>query len=314
MNVEVLVNTLDMPREEWLKYRQQGIGGSDASAAAGISPWKSPMSLWLEKTGRIEPEAPGEEAYWGQVHEENVTREFEKRSGLEVRRLDAILQRPDKPFMLANIDREVIGQKIGLECKTTNAFRRSEWEDDNIPDDYYIQCQHYMAVTGYEAWWIACLIGGNYFVYKLIERNEELISQLIKTEEAFWQHVISDTMPPVDGTKASAEALKKLYPVSNGQIIDLPDTAEFWIKQYEQACEDEKEVKERKTEAQNALQSMLGETEAGQVNGRIVTWKNTKPVERFDNKEFQKFHPALYRQYLKIAEPQRRFNIKKIRG
>jgi len=310
MSLSILAKTTDIGRSEWLELRRRGIGGSDAAAVAGVSRWKSAVGVWLEKTGQVEDQELGEAAYWGTKLEGVVAEEFTERTGIKVRRRNAILQHPVHTFMLANIDREIIGQKIGLECKTTNAFMKDEWVDDNVPDAYYMQCQHYMAVTGFQSWYIAVLIGGNTFMHKLIERNEELIQQLIEIEKSFWQHVVNGTMPPADGTDASTEALRNLYPISNGQEIQLPDTAELWIRQYERAGADIKAAEVRKSEAQNALQQMLGENEVGKVSDRLVAWKTIKAAERFDSKAFQEVHPNLYKQYVKIGAPQRRFSIK----
>lgn len=310
MQAMKVFNTADSSREDWLKERMRGIGGSDAAAVAGVSRWKSPVAVWLEKTGQITPEEPGEAAYWGTVLEDIVAEEFAAKTGLKVRNYNFMMQHPEHSFMLANIDRKIVGQKVGLECKTTSAYNRDEWAGDNVPDTYYIQCQHYMAVTGYESWWIACLIGGNKFVYKLIKRNDEFIERLIQIEKDFWQHVVDGTMPAVDGSESSSEALKRLYPESKDMEIILPDTAELWIRQYEAASDDERAAKERKQEAQNVLENMLGECERGRVGERIVSWKSTKPREIFDGKRFQADYPELYKQYIKIGEPYRRFSVK----
>src|SRR5690606_12206216 len=106
--------------------------------------------------------------------EDYVAKRFVEATGMKVRRINAILQHSEYPFMLANVDRLIVGKKEGLECKVTNSYAKKEWEDE-IPIYYEIQCHHYMAVTGYKAWWIACLIGNERFVYKRIERDEEVI-------------------------------------------------------------------------------------------------------------------------------------------
>jgi len=116
----VLVATKDMPRETWLEYRKQGIGGSDVAAIAGLNPWRSPMAVWLEKTGQIEPQKENEAMYWGAALEDIVAQEFSKRTGLKVHRKNFMLQHPEYPFMLANIDREILDPDKGrgiLECK-----------------------------------------------------------------------------------------------------------------------------------------------------------------------------------------------------
>ena len=140
-------------REEWLKVRKLGLGGSDMAAVLGLSPWRSPIDVWLDKTSDTVEEKESEPMYWGNVLEEVVAQEFAKRSGYKVRNNNFTLQSEEYPYLLANIDREIVGLDAGLECKTANAFKANEWDGDNVPDAYYIQCQHYMAVTGKSSWW-----------------------------------------------------------------------------------------------------------------------------------------------------------------
>jgi putative phage-type endonuclease len=195
---EVLITTTGMTREEWLQERRKGIGGSDAAKVLGVSRWGGPLSVYLEKKGLYVPEDPGEPAYWGTVLEDVVAREFEKRSGLKVQRQNKIFTHPDHPWMLANIDRRIVGQNKGLECKTASNFMGDEWKGDELPDSYYIQIQHYMAVMGWESCWVACLIGGQRYVQKEVQRNPELINTIIEKEREFWEeHFLKDVPPPV---------------------------------------------------------------------------------------------------------------------
>lgn len=309
MTAEALVNTKGMDRKDWLEWRKQGIGGSDAAAIAGLSKWKSPVEVYLEKVGEIEPGEPGEAAYWGIALEDLVAQEFTKRTGLKVRRRNAILQHPEHKFMIANIDREIVGQRSGVECKTTSAFNDGQWEGDRIPDVYTIQCQHYMAVTGYPSWYIAVLIGGQKFIQKRIDRDEEIISYLIKIESDFWKLVESRTPPAVDGSESSTEVLNILYPKAEaGTEIRLPLDAEALIAEYEAAQADEKAASLRKDEAANKIKALLGTAEVGLVGERKVSWK-TVVSNRFDSKLFQSEHPKLYELYAKPSE-YRRFAVK----
>jgi len=194
----ILVSTTGMSRDTWLGERRRGIGGSDAAKVLGVSRWGGPLSVYLEKKGLYIPDDPGEPAYWGTVLEDVVAREFEKRSGLRVQRQNKIFTHPDYPWMLANIDRRIVGQNKGLECKTASNFMGDEWEGDELPDAYYIQIQHYMAVMGWEACWVACLIGGQRYVQKEVQRNPELINTIIEKEREFWEeHFLKDVPPPV---------------------------------------------------------------------------------------------------------------------
>jgi len=306
---QVLVKTLNIERNEWLEWRKKGIGGSDAAAVAGLNPWKSPFAVWMEKTGQIEPEEPGEAAYWGTILEDIVTQEFSKRTGMKVRRRNAILQHPDFPWMLANIDRMIVGENVGLECKTTSAYNAKEWEDDEVPAQYLVQVQHYMAVTGAKSWWLAVLIGGNRFLYKRVDQDEELIQQLIEIERDFWEnHVVPGIPPEMDGSSASTEFLKKMYPEGKPNTIDLPSEAGELIESLDLLNEELKALEMRKAECENRLKAMLGESEIGKFGDRLVTWKNIK-TSRFDSKAFAKDYPDLYEKYLKTSQ-YRKFAVK----
>ena len=309
MTAQVLIKTLDMERDEWLEYRKQGIGGSDASAILGINPWKSPMDVWLEKTGEFEDEQEdNEKMYWGNVLEDVVAKEFSIRTGLRVRRRNAILKHKDHPFMLANVDRLVIGHKAGLECKTAGQYTADDWAM-GVPEFYQAQVQHYMAVTGYKVWYVAVLIGGQEFKFFKLTRDNQFIKELIETERDFWQKVENKTPPPIDGTRASSELIKRLYPeAEKGKETELPYEAYQLIQQYDQACEDEKRVKLLKDEAANNLKDMLGTAEKGFIHDRQVTWSSVTS-KRFDSKALKKDHPDIYEQYLNESS-YRRFSIK----
>ena len=266
-----------LDREEWLKIRQTGIGGSDAAAVAGLSRFRSPLQVYMEKLGLTEPQEETEAMYWGKKLEDLVAEEFSIRTGMKLRRRNETLRHKDYPWMIAHVDRLIVGKDEGLECKTAGAYKADEWQGDDIPWEYAIQCYHYMAVTGYSAWWIAVLIGGNRFIYKRIERDEEIIANLIKIESDFWNnHVVKRIPPDPDGSTASTEFVKSLYPKSNGKALDLPSETDKWIEQYHEALEAEKEARERKNEAQNRLQTLLGEYEIGRFKDWVVEWKTVE--------------------------------------
>jgi putative phage-type endonuclease len=311
MHALQLVSTRDMTREQWLEERRKGIGGSDAAAIAGLSRYKTAMQVYLEKLGHLPEPEENEFMYWGKKLEEVVADEFSARTGLKIRRRNAILRHPQHLFMLANVDRVIVGKDEGLECKTTSAYRADEWKDDEIPWEYALQCHHYMAVTGFSAWWIAVLIGGNKFVYKRIERDDDIIQNLIKIESDFWNnHVLKQVPPSPDGSPASTELVKELYPKSNGLEVDLPSSVERWIQQYEQASEEEKLAVERKEEAANNIKMLLGEYEAGRFRDWKITWR---PVSssRLDTKRLKAEFPDIYEQFLHQTTS-RRFGIKRL--
>lgn len=309
--MQTLTSTKELSHSEWLEQRRKGIGGSDAAAIMGLNPWKSTIDVWLDKTGQYEEKeekGTNEKTYWGNVLEDVVAKEFSIRTGLKVRRKNAILQHKDYPFMLANVDRFIVGERAGLECKTTGQFAAKEW-DNGIPVYYNLQVQHYMAVTGYPLWYVAVLIGGQEFRWYTVQRDEELIKELIQKEVEFWHMVENNIMPPLDGSEASSEILKKLYPqAEEGKQIDLPFDAFELIQKLDEITEKEKEITYQKDEIVNKLKEMLGDAEQGQVHGRIVTWRNYA-TKRLDSKKLQKERPDIYQEYTKETFS-RRFQVK----
>ena len=305
-------STLEMTREEWLDARRTGIGGSDVAAILGLSPWKSPVMVYMDKIGESPDQEENEAMYWGNVLEDVVAKEFEKRTGMKVKRKNAIIRHADYPWMLANVDRLIIGQKAGLECKTANEYAKDAWDGDKAPDVYILQCMHYMAVTGFKEWWIAVLIGGNKFHFKKIERDEELITFLIEKESEFWKLVENRTPPELDGSEASANLLKVMYPVSEPEsAIDLPPDGAEWLDRYIRAKEAIEAAEAEKELAENQLKAMMQETETAWSGTRKITWK-TQYRKSIDSKRLQAEKPDIYTAYLKES-PSRPFKIGEVK-
>ena len=162
---KVVVKTSNLTREEWLKYRTKGIGGSDVSIIAGINPFKSIYELWLEKTKKVEPEEGNSEyTHFGTLLEPIVRKEFMDRTGIKVRQKHMLLQSERYPFMFADLDGVIRenGKLCIFEAKTASAYKQEIWEQ-GVPAPYILQVQHYMAVTGAEKTYIAAIVGGNHF-------------------------------------------------------------------------------------------------------------------------------------------------------
>lgn len=309
--VKEVISTKDMSRDDWLQARRSGIGGSDVSAIAGLNKWKSAVGVYLDKTGQMPDEDTGSEAaYFGNVLEEVVAQEFTKRTGMKVRSRHAILQHPEHDFMYANVDRLIIGKKEGLECKTASEYLKGEWEGDEVPAAYLLQCQHYMAVTGYDAWWIAVLIGGNKFIHKKIDRDEDIINYLIQLERDFWEnHVLAEVPPLFDGSDASADLLKALYPQAEpSSEIQLDASVEQMLDAIEQLGEDIKSFEIQKKEYENRIKALLGDNEKGITPKRTVVWKNYEST-RIDSKRLKEEQPDLYQKYTNTTTA-RRFTVK----
>lgn len=307
----ILVKTKDLDRGNWLQYRKLGIGGSDVGAICGLNKYKSPIAVYLDKIGELPDNVEqSESAYWGNILEEIVAREFQIRTGKKVRHRNAMLKHTEYPWMLANLDRVVVGEKAILECKTTSAYMDQEWKDDKVPESYILQCQHYMAVTGFSECYIAALIGGNKFVWKEIKRDEELISYLIAIEKDFWINHVEKKMPPaIDGSESSTEVLKVLYPESIEDSETLLDyEAGELVQKRLKLKEQEKEVNNQLNEVENKLKAKLQSYEVGKVDNFKITWKSINS-NKLDNKTLKQEQPEIYKKYCKVSS-YRKFEIK----
>lgn len=305
--MKIVVKTADLSREEWLKYRTKGIGGSDVSIIAGINPFKSVHQLWLEKTGQIEPEQTDSDyAHFGSLLEPIVRREFTARTGIKVRQKHMLLQSEDYPFMFADLDGVINenGEMAVFEAKTASAYKQEVWED-GVPAPYILQVQHYMAVTGAKRTYIAALVGGNHFFYHVVERDEEMIGKIIAMEKYFWEtHVLGGVEPVPDGSDATTTYFNNRFSHSNGMTIELPEEALSVCMEYDRLSEELKKVEAAKNAAANQLKSYLKEAEAGTVGDRTVTWKEISK-STVDAKRLKTEKPEIYNSFLKDSSYRR---------
>ena len=315
-----LVGTKQLPREDWLAVRKQGIGSSDAAAAVGLNPYKSQLELWLEKTGRdtslpkLDPQDEDSPAYWGNILEPIVATHYSRRSGHRVRRINAVLQHPDPKlaWMLANIDREVIGapEVQILECKTAGINGARLWKE-GVPEYVQLQVMHQLAVTGKQAADVAVLLGGQHLEVHRIERDESMIARLIDLERLFWDYVVSDTPPPADGTASADAALRCLYPEDNGQTLDFSQHTELASTYLELKAVRQRIAQQETREAQlkQVLQQAMGEATRAEFAEGYISWKKSKDSIGLDVEQMLKDKPYLQARYPKIKTGSRRFLI-----
>ena len=315
-----LVTTKAMPRDEWLAVRKGGIGSSDAAAAVGLNPYKSQLELWMEKTGRdgalpkIDPHDEESPAYWGNILEPIVASHYSKRSGNRVRRINAVLQHPDPelPWMLANIDREIIGAADVqiLECKTAGINGARLWKE-GVPEYVQLQVMHQLAVTGKQAADVAVLLGGQHLEIHRIERDEQMITRLIELERKFWDYVVTDTPPPADGSDSADQALRCLYPADSGQVVDFSANPALAIAYVELKSVRHSIAQQEKRESQlkQTLQQAMGEATRAQFSSGYITWKKAKDSTALDVTTMLKEKPYLQVRYTVVKEGSRRFLI-----
>ncbi len=296
--------------EEWLAIRNRGLGGSDIAAVLGFNRFKSPLQVYLEKRGEAAPEdlSDNERVYWGTRLESLVAEEYEKRTSRKVRRVNAVLQHPDHPWMLASLDRDVVADDRILEVKTTAGG--DEWGEegtDQVPVNYLMQTMHYLAVTGASVCDLAVLISGRDFRIYQIHRDNDLIEEMIRRGDEFWSAVM-DGVPPAP---RSLEDVNLLFPSSAEATAATADA--FTLLECSNLADLQARAKELDSliEASRvAIQTHIGSAESlvspdGQI---LATWKSQKTA-RFDTKKFAKDHPDLDEQY-RVTTESRRFLLK----
>ena len=278
LDANIIANTKDMPKDEWLKKRKCGIGGSDASSILGFNPYKSSMAVYLDKIDdeirfahvlgglKDKPVAQDsddkfdkdlKEDYFIQDDKNSykmelsnklksfVANEFTLKTGKKVRNINGILRNDKYPFAIANIDRAVVGEKAFLECKVTNSFNKKEWIK-TIPIHYKIQMNHYMAVTGASHCYVAVLIGNEELVIHKLERDEDYIEEIMKLEEIFWNNcILGNELPMPDGSSDYSKTLDTLYKDSKCEELILFE-AEKILERYDEVVKIYKKFEKRK--------------------------------------------------------------------
>lgn len=207
--------------------RSKGIGGSDAAAACGLSPWKTPVQLYLEKRGEVKPENLDdvEHIAWGKLLEDVIADEWARRNGVKAHRVNDPKISKQHPFMVANIDRRIVGKREGLEVKNASQWTNENWGElgsDDVPIYYITQGVHYMHVLDYDAWNYAVLLGGNQLLHYRVERDAEIEKQVIAQESRFWECVQTAKAPP----PTKVEDLTRLWRKTHGRIAGSPEILE----------------------------------------------------------------------------------------
>ena len=298
--------TVEFSNKDVTLNRNEFLGGSDIAAVMGMSRWKTPLKLWAEKTGKLPlPDLSDVEAVeLGTDLEEFVAKKLKQKTGKAVRRSPKYYQHPDYPYMVAHVDRLVTGTDELLECKTASFFKKDEWENDDIPQEYILQVMWYLGITGRKIGHIAVLIGGQSFKYKQIEFDSELFETMVEAAKEFWQHVKDDTPPAV--MPDDDETLKDLYSEHTEVMIELyPENEE--TTQAVQTFEDKvaylqevkghiKNLQDEQKEIETAIKDIIKDNLGIKTPKYVVSWKSQSKTN-FDTKLFKELHSDLYEEF-----------------
>lgn len=287
----IRLSTRTMSRFEWLTQRRKSIGGSDAAGIVGLSQYATPYTVWADKTGRLPEQEDNEAMRQGRDLEEYVAKRWMEATGKTVRRSNAMLYNSLYPFAHADIDRTVVGENAGLECKTTSTLNLKQFKNVEFPEKYYAQCVHYLAVTGAARWYLAVLVYGRGFFTFTLERDQAEIDALMGAERDFWNLVEQDTPPALDGLEPTRTALQSVYPMSMGRDVHLFGR-EHLLSKYIELQSQQKYILEQISEIENTIKADMGEAEHGDCGNYSVSWKSQ--IRRtFQTQEFARVHPEI---------------------
>lgn len=297
--------------DEWLKMRGAGIGASEVSAVIGISPWETPFSLWLKKTGQVPPTEENDAMRRGHYLEDAVVQWWMHETGEQVIKAsaaDIIYVHPEHQYMRVTPDRVVKGRKKILEVKST-AIQMGE----TIPDYYLAQVTYQMYVTGIHQAELIYIQGGLTFGRFIVEYDEEFAELIADRVTEFWNENVLGGKEP-DAISVSDLAVK--VPKS---------TPEKSIEADERAIDQLNVLREKKAmydalgdeiaDLQDSLKMFMEDSEALlDADGNVlVTWKSAKDKTSFDSKKFASENPELYEKYCKTVPGSRSFLLKKIK-
>lgn len=274
-----------MLTREQIELRRSGITATEVAAIVGLSPFAGPMDVYQEKLGLVESRTVNEAMRWGHALEPLILARYAEDEGVEIV-VPGTLRHPEHSEILGTPDGVVVGERRGVEIKTTSHRAAHLWGEagsDAIPAHYYVQCAIYMAVCDADSWDLAVLIGGqDYRVYR-IERDREMESWLVDSALRFWrEHVLAEVPPAVDGRPTTARFLANRFPTNNGVLRGSDLEAELLAERLRDAREAVAAARAAEAEAENRLKAMIGDTDGIKGSFFTIYWRRSKDSTEVD--------------------------------
>ena len=318
MNTQINLQEVENARQAWLQSRRLGIGGSDVAAILGLSKYKSPYQLWLDKTGRSDLEdSTSEPAYWGNMLEDIVAKEYAKRNGVKVQRVNATIRNPENDWMIANIDRAIINPEISgnvrikegklttdriLECKTANQYLAKLWGDEQseqVPDYYLTQCQWYMGNTGASICGLGVLIGGQKFRSYQIAFDPELFEMLTDECSKFWHENVQADVPPAPTT--FDDVLHRWSTHNPDQAVSADDDLAQKVADYKELSGNIKEATKELDDLKLQICTRMEDAEMIIAEDKRLATFKYQERNTLDTKALKSAHPDIYEQFVKTS-------------
>jgi putative phage-type endonuclease len=298
----------------FLIERKLGIGGSDCAAVLGVSKWKTPLQVFLDKTTDEIEYITSPAMEMGKKLESFVINEYQENTGNKCRSTSKLIKSKTYPWLIGHIDAFVLQKPLLLEAKTTRFFD-NEWGEagtDQIPKEYLIQCAHYCLVCSefkqLQGCDIAALGSTSDFRIYHYERNLKLEQKIIELTYNFWfEHVKKNEPPPV----TSKDNISQVYSMANKESIIIADNDLLEvIDKLKSIKEQEKLLTDTKKELENKIKMAMGNNDTLlDIAGKLLaTWKNSE-VKHFNTDHLKYENPELYNKYLG-KNTSRRFTLR----
>jgi putative phage-type endonuclease len=271
-------------RTQWLEARKKGLGGSDIAAVMGLNPFKGPIDVWMEKTGRETRDVESDAITWGRHLEDPIAEFYRTRNEVKFIRLNNPLAvHPKHQFLMASPDRILYPKSLreGLEVKTAGLRMAHKWGEegtDEIPEEYLMQCHHCMTVLDFEAWHVAALIGGQDYREYTIARDEEISESIVHIANEFWEnYVLEDRPPPLDASDGCRRFLDR-FKKTSGAILEASDPeAVSKLENLKKISQDLRALESAYTLAQHEVMALIGDADGVKWGeGHKVLWKHQK--------------------------------------
>lgn len=184
-----------MQEQNWHEWRKKGIGASDAPIIMGVSPWKTPYQLWLEKTGKVKADKIGNWATQrGHDLEPKARAQYELEIGVNCP--PRLVEYAEFPVIRASLDGWDEKNNVVLEIKCPGAADHSKALSGEVPEKYWPQLQHQLLVTGAnKAHYYS--FDGEKGVLIEVEPDKKYCAKLFMELKKFWECVETDTPPPL---------------------------------------------------------------------------------------------------------------------
>jgi putative phage-type endonuclease len=272
---------LSPEEQRFLEERRTTLGGTDSAAICGFSTYRNAWDVAAEKKRILPPWRGNERTEIGRLLEDPVAQVYALRTGVELTRVEEVVRDSRMPFLGGHPDRLVVGAKKGVEVKTIQ-FGFEKWskpgEPVRVPQDYFVQCMHYLMVTGYETWDLVALFGLSRIRWYTIDRNERVISALRAKGEAFWErYVLGPDLPPIEPSERARAWLKERYPEPKGPALAVANEEQakaiaHWLEA--KGSREAAETEEEKWKIR--VQAAIGEASGITTDGVTVTWRKNK--------------------------------------